>query len=246
MKPLLEVHRLCVPRNAHFAVQVERLTVYAGETLVLIGPNGAGKTTLLLGLARILKATQGSLRLNGEEIRDDLTYRRHLGLVLQDALLVSTTVWNNVALGLRFRGLPAAEIRQRTRRWLERLGVAHLAGRPATQLSGGEARRVSLARALALEPTLLLLDEPFAGLDAPTRERLREDFHAILSETRTTAILVTHELEEACTLATRVAVMLAGRVVQVGPVQEVFARPVNAAVGAYLRRLGAEERAAYS
>lgn len=146
------------------------------------------------------------------------------------------SVYDNAALGLRFRGTSRVEIRERVTHWLERLGVAHLTDRPARKLSGGEAQRVSLARAFVLQPNLLLLDEPFTALDSPTRMRLLEDLKSVLSETKMTTIFITHDLQEALKLATRMAVMLEGRIEQSGIPQEVFEQPANDRVAAFLGR----------
>jgi tungstate transport system ATP-binding protein len=145
-------------------------------------------------------------------------------------------VSENVALGLRYRGVSASERARRVDQWLERLGIGHLATRRAGHISGGEARRASLARAFVLEPALLLLDEPFGGLDTPSRQRLIGDLRVILAETRTTTVFITHQLEEALELSTRLAVMLAGRIQQIGVPGDVLARPASAEVGEFLGR----------
>jgi tungstate transport system ATP-binding protein len=137
---------------------------------------------------------------------------------------------------LKFRRSSKAQIEERVNHWLDRLGVAHLSQRPARKLSGGEAQRVSLARAFALQPELLLLDEPFTALDAPTRIRLLEDLKSVLSETKMATIFITHDLQEALKLATRMAVILDGRVEQIGIPQDVFDRPVNDRVAGFLGR----------
>jgi len=204
--------------------------------LAIVGPNGAGKSTLLLVLARLLHPEQGEILFNGKpaDCESDLDYRRRLALVLQDPLLFDTSVHENVASGLHFRGLPKNEIQPRVVTWLERLGIPHLANRRANELSGGEGQRVSLARALVLNPELLLLDEPFGALDPPTRSRLLDDLGQILPAAKTTTILITHDLKEAARLADRVAVLLEGQIVQIGAPQEVFASPSNTDVAAFL------------
>ena len=146
------------------------------------------------------------------------------------------SVCENAALGLKFRGKSKAEIDDRVNRWLNRLGVAHLSDRPARKLSGGEAQRVSLARAFVLQPDLLLLDEPFTSLDAPTRIRLLEDLKSVLSETKMTTIFITHDLLEAFKLATSVAVILDGQIEQIGPLTNVFEYPINDRVAGFLGR----------
>jgi len=217
-------------------LQADCLDVQEGEVLAIIGPNGAGKSTLLLTLARLLKPNGGEVTFYGQPMLSirDLDYRRRIGLVLQDPLLLDTSVYENVAAGLKFRRLPRTEIEKRVNHWLAQMGVAHLKGRSAKRLSGGEAQRVSLARAFALQPDLLLLDEPFSALDAPTRQALRQDLRDVLATTALTSIFITHDLDEALLLGDRVAVLLAGRLRQVGPPEEVFASPADADVAAFV------------
>jgi tungstate transport system ATP-binding protein len=236
MANLLEIHNLSVRRGETVVLQADCLEVREGEVLAIIGPNGAGKSTLLLTLARLLKPSQGEITLRGQPMQSirDLDYRRRLGLVLQDPLLLDTSVYENVAAGLKFRRMPRAEIERRCAYWLEQMGVPHLKNRSARQLSGGEAQRVSLARAFAIQPDLLLLDEPFSALDAPTRQSLRQDLRDVLTATALTSIFITHDLDEALLLGDRVAVLLAGRLRQVGPPAEVFASPADADVAAFV------------
>ncbi len=236
MSPLLEIRDLLVHREKMPVLEIEYLAIEPGEVLAVVGPNGAGKSTLLLTLARLLRAERGQILFNGEQAaaESDLDYRRRIALVLQEPLLLDLSVRENVAVGLKFRGTPAIEIEKRTAEWLGRLGVAHLANRPAKKLSVGEAQRVSLARAFVLQPELLLLDEPFTALDAPTRARLLDDLKSLLAETGTTTIFITHDLQEALKLAARMAVILNGKLEQWGSPQEVFARPVNEAMAKFL------------
>ena len=151
-----------------------------------------------------------------------LLNRRRIAVVFQDALLFNMSVWDNVALGLKLRGIKGAEAEARARHWLERFGISHLAKRPARTLSGGEAKRASLARAFVLNPEILFLDEPFNSLDAPTRQTLLGDFQAVLHETGITTVMVTHDRNEALALADRIAVLLDGRIRIIGAPQEVF------------------------
>jgi tungstate transport system ATP-binding protein len=236
LSPFLEVADLVMHRAGHQVLEINHLVVEKGQTLAVIGPNGAGKSTLLLGLAGLLKPTQGEIRLQGQAIqpKDSLAYRRRIGLVLQEALLLDTSVKNNLSSGLRFRGLPKAEISARVNLWAARLGITPLLNRPARQISGGEAQRASLARAFALQPELLLLDEPFSALDAPTRMRLLTDLQGLLRETRITAVFITHDLDEALMLGDQVAVLLDGRLRQVGTPKEVFATPSDSDVAAFV------------
>jgi tungstate transport system ATP-binding protein len=156
-------------------------------------------------VAHLLKAERGEIRFNGQNIASygDLAYRRRIGLVMQDALLLNRSVFDNVATGLRFRHLPKEEVTHRVNDWLERLGIPHLRGRLATQISGGEARRVALARAFVLQPDLLLLDEPFAALDRTSRHKLQEDLKSILTGTDMTVIFTTHSETDVQKLAER-------------------------------------------
>jgi len=229
LQPILEAHNLVVRRQGGVVLQVEHLAIYPGEILAVIGPNGAGKSTLLLTLTKLLKSTIGQIYHRGNLVSagDELAYRRQLALVLQDPLLVDATVYMNVATGLRFRRQSSARIKSRVEKALEHLGISHLKNRKANQLSGGEAQRVSLARALCIEPDILLLDEPFGALDAPTRTRLLEDFKQLLARTRQTTIFITHDMDEALALGDRVAVLVAGELRQIGPPEKVFSNPAD-------------------
>ena len=238
--PLVRIHHLLVrrgrPPHSQIALRLEELEIYRGETLAMIGPNGAGKSSLLLVLARLLPWQEGEIWFAGLplERQNALAYRRKIGLVLQEPLLLNRSVFDNVAAGLRFRGLPTDEVKQRVETWLERLGIVHLGNRPAGQLSAGEAQRASLGRALALQPELLLLDEPFNALDAPTRLRLMEDLHALLQNHSLTTVFVTHDQDEALQLGNRVAVFLEGSLRQVGSPQQVFGAPADEQVAAFV------------
>lgn len=236
MKALVEIRDLVVMRGAHPALQFDHLEILDGEVLAVVGPNGAGKSTLLLTLARLLKPKQGEILFNGQPANgeSDTAYRRRIALVMQDPLLFDRSVFENIASGLQFRGIAKVEVRRKVSLWLERLGVGHLSKRRAGQLSGGEAQRVSLARALVLEPQLLLLDEPFSALDPPTRSHLLEDLSALLDETATTTVFVTHDLMEAAAMAGRMAVISGNRLRQTGKPEEVFAAPVDEEVARFL------------
>jgi len=236
MKHLIEIRDLLVKRGQRPALQLDYLTIDKGEVLAIVGPNGAGKSTLLLTLARLLRPEHGEILFNGQQTRSesDTDYRRRIALVMQDPLLFDTSVFDNLASGLHFRGAAKDEIYQRVPFWLERLGVAHLSKRRAGQLSGGEAQRVSLARALVLEPQLLLLDEPFSALDPPTRAGLLDDLGVLLSETETTTVFVTHDLPEAAQVAERMAVISGNRLRQVGKPEDLFASPIDQEVAQFL------------
>ncbi len=235
----LEARGLGVDFAGRSVLEISRLAVEPGEILTLMGHNGSGKTTLLRVLGLLQPPTRGEVRLDGEAVpwgrrRRLLALRRRMAAVMQQPLLCRMSVARNVALGLRFRGLPAREVEARVAPWLERLGIAALRDRPAGALSGGEAQRVSLARALVLEPELLLLDEPFAALDAPTRRELLADLGEILRGARVTTLFATHDRGEALALGERIAVLIGGRLAQVGPAEEIFVRPASEEVARFV------------
>jgi tungstate transport system ATP-binding protein len=210
---VIEIRDLLVRRDGRPVLAIDHLRIGRDEVLAVLGPNGAGKTTLLLVLARLLKPERGTLQFESHAgpIENDLAYRRRISVVMQDPLLLDRSVFDNVAVGLRFRGVPAGEVRERTAAWLEKLGIAHLRDRPGLKLSGGEAQRVALARAFVLEPELLLLDEPFASLDAAARQALADELRRLLAETRTTTVFITHDPAEVRRLATRAVWLEDGR-----------------------------------
>lgn len=234
---ILEAKGLLVERGGQKVLEIASLQVSPSEVLVFIGPNGSGKTTLLLSLAMLLKTSAGTISYQGQTVRDGssvLRLRRRLAVVFQEPLLLNTTVWDNVALGLRLRGVGGNEIKDRVEKWLARFGIASLSRRQAKTLSGGEAQRASLARAFALQPEVLFLDEPFAALDTPTRQALTEDFLGVLRETKVTTVMVTHDRNEALTLASRVAVLMNGSVRQIGTPQEIFSSPADEEVASFV------------
>jgi molybdopterin-binding protein len=233
---VLGVRDVRLEYGAGFALEVPALEVAAGEVLALIGPNGSGKSTLLRVLGLLERPARGQVLVAGRPVdaRAALPERRRMATVFQEPLLADTTVLGNVELGLRFRGVAAAEAARRATRWLARFGVGALAARGARTLSGGEAQRVALARALVLEPDVLLLDEPFASLDQPTRTALLGDLGTVLREDRITTVLVTHDRGEALALADRVAVLMGGRVQQLAATAEVFQAPASEAVARFV------------
>ncbi|HZP35513.1 MAG TPA: ABC transporter ATP-binding protein [Methylomirabilota bacterium] len=234
--PVVALHGIRVVHSGTTVLDVPELAVEAGQVLAVIGPNGAGKSTLLRVMGLLQAPTAGSVRFQGERVSaaDGLTVRRRMASVFQAPLLADTTVRANVALGLRFRGLGGERGAARVGEWLDQLGIAHLADRQARSLSGGEAQRTALARALVLDPELLLLDEPFSALDQPTREGVIEDLGRILRRRRTTAVLVTHDRGEAQALGDRVGVMLGGRLLQVDQVDQVFRAPISDEVARFV------------
>lgn len=240
MSIILEVEDLRIRRGGVQVLDLPRFSVAAEEKVAVVGPNGAGKSSLLLGLACLLRRETGTISFRGELVteRGETAYRRKIAMVFQEPLLFDTTVIDNVAEGLRIRGKGREEAREAARESLELFKVGHLTGRSAHKLSGGEAQRVSLARAFAVRPELLLMDEPFSSLDLPTRIVLAEDLGRILHESGTAAIIATHDRIEAFHIVDRLVVMDAGSVVQEGRPGEVMERPVNSFVAAFRRTTG--------
>jgi ABC-type sulfate/molybdate transport systems ATPase subunit len=236
---MIQIRDLLVERNGINTLRIDALDIQHSETLAVVGPNGAGKSTLLLALARLLKPVHGEIIYGGKSLKqwDELEYRRKISFVFQSPLLMDMTVEQNVALGLKFRGIARKEIQERVVKWMQQLGVESLSKRRASQLSGGEAQRVSLARAFVLEPELLLLDEPFSALDPPTRAKLIEDLSALLKEGHLTAVFVTHNLNEATKLSHRIAVIVGGMLRQVGTAKQIKSRPADETVAAFLHEL---------
>ena len=239
MTALIEIRDLVIQRGGHEALQISALDIHRGETLALVGPNGAGKSTLLLALAKLIKPALGQINFNGDSFSklNDLEYRRKISFVFQDPLLLDMSVEENIALGLKFRGLTKEDIQMRVNQWMKQLGIDSLAKRRAGQISGGEAQRISLARAFVLEPELLLLDEPFSALDPPTRANLLDDLSALLAKDHRTALFVTHNLNEAAKLSQRIAIIIKGKLMQVGPAKQIKTQPVNEEVAAFLKEL---------
>lgn len=239
MSALVQIRDLRVRRSQASVLEIPSLDIEKGEVLAVVGPNGAGKTTFLLALANLLGRQEGEITFAGRSLRlwNALEHRRRISLVFQNPLLLDMSVADNVALGLRFRGRPAAEIKARVGEWLQKLGIEALGPRRAGELSGGEAQRACLARAFVLDPELLLLDEPFPALDPPTRLKLLDDLAALLAEDHRTAILITHNLKEAGKLSDRVAVIVGGRLRQVGPADQIKRRPADSEVAAFLKSM---------
>ena len=236
---MFQIRDIVINRNGRAVLQVDSLDIQRGETLTVVGPNGAGKSTLLLLLARLLKPSRGDVLYDGTSLKqlNELEYRRKISFVFQAPLLMDMTVEQNVAMGLKFRGTPKEESQARVVEWMKQLGVESLAKRRAGQLSGGEAQRVSLARAFVLEPELLLLDEPFSALDPPTRSRLIQELYDLLEGSLRTAVFVTHNLNEAAKLSHRIAVIIGGVLRQVGTAEQIKSNPADEAVAAFLHEL---------
>ena len=225
-------------RAGRLVLDIADLKVGPGESVAVIGPNGAGKSTLLQVMACLLPLDSGSLTVLGERIErgaNPIHVRRRTAMVLQRACLLNTSVFDNVALGLRIRKTPESTIRERVMDALSMFRVEHLAPRPARALSGGESQRVSLARAFALEPEILFLDEPFNALDLATRTALLREVGEAVRASGATTIFVTHDVTEIPFLGDRTIVMNEGRIAADGSIRHVLAADTRSALSELLR-----------
>lgn len=217
------------------AVESLDLTIEEGETLGIVGPSGCGKTTTLRMIAGFETPTAGRVLFDGEEVTHKSPERRNVGLVFQSyALFNNMSVIANVAFGLKMQGLAKTERRERAMELLEMFGIEELADRDPRTLSGGQQQRVGLARALAIEPEILLLDEPMTGLDAQLKERLQVEIGDLLDRLDVTVLYVTHDQEEAMIMADRIAVLNDGHLEQVGTPSEIYESPANEFVASFV------------
>ena len=233
--PLISIRALHVGYDQTDVLKGVDLDIAAGEMIALLGGSGCGKTTLLRTLAGFTPARSGSVTVNGQDVLRQPPERRGMAMVFQSyALWPHMTVAQNIAYGLRLRGMARAEIARRTEDKLTLLGLAGFGQRRVTQLSGGQRQRVALGRALAVEPEILLLDEPLSNLDAGIRQQMRHEIRALQKQLGLTAILVTHDREEALAMADRVVILNQGRVEQVGTPEQVFHQPATPYVAAFM------------
>lgn len=209
--------------------------VPAGSLTALLGPSGSGKSTLLRAIAGLDTPDTGTITINGRDVTNIAPQRRGIGFVFQHyAAFKHLTVRDNVAFGLKIRKVPKSDIKDRVDNLLEVVGLAGFQTRYPNQLSGGQRQRMALARALAVDPQVLLLDEPFGALDAKVREDLRAWLRRLHDEVHVTTVLVTHDQAEALDVADRIAVLNQGRIEQVGTPAEVYDSPANAFVMSFL------------
>ena len=220
-------------------VALDRVSAGVGdnEFICLLGPSGCGKTTLLRLVAGLIRPDSGEIRLEGTDVSGLPTRKRGFGIVFQSySLFPDMTVAQNVGYGLKIRGTPAEKIRSRVGQLLEMIRLPHLADRYPGQLSGGQQQRVALARSIAVDPRLLLLDEPLSALDAKVRAELRAEIHTLQRELRIPTIMVTHDQEEALVLADRIICMNHGEVIQTGTAGELYLHPRTRFVADFMGR----------
>jgi thiamine transport system ATP-binding protein len=230
---MLSLREVSVSYDGQSAVERVSLDLPDGEVLAVLGPSGCGKSTLLRAIAGLELLRDGSIAWDGVDLVDVPTHRRGFALMFQDGqLFPHLTVGRNVGYALRLRRTP--DTAARVEELLAMVGLQGYADRLPNTLSGGERQRVALARSLAVEPRLLLLDEPLSALDAGLRERLAGELRGILRAAGTTALMVTHDHEEAFTVADRLAVMRSGRVVQQGPIDQVWRSPADPETALFL------------
>ncbi|MBS3997568.1 MAG: polyamine ABC transporter ATP-binding protein [Hydrogenophaga sp.] len=217
------------------AVDEVSLSIGKGEIFALLGSSGCGKSTLLRMLAGFEKPTSGRILLGGQNVAAMPPYERPVNMMFQSyALFPHLNIWENVAFGLKREGLPKAEVRQRTDEMLALVQLTPYAQRKPHQLSGGQQQRVALARSLAKRPKLLLLDEPLGALDKKLREQTQFELVNIIEKVGVTVVMVTHDQEEAMTMASRIAIMSKGRVLQVGTPKQIYEYPANRFVADFI------------
>ena len=217
------------------AVDEVSLSIGRGEIFALLGSSGCGKSTLLRMLAGFESPTSGRILLGGQDVARLPPYERPINMMFQSyALFPHLDIWENIAFGLKREGLPRAEIQQRVGEMLDLVQLSQYARRKPHQLSGGQQQRVALARSLAKKPKLLLLDEPLGALDKKLREQTQFELVNIIEQVGVTCVMVTHDQEEAMTMANRIAIMSKGRVLQVGDPEEVYEHPANRFVADFI------------
>ncbi|MEM2094262.1 MAG: ABC transporter ATP-binding protein [Candidatus Bathyarchaeia archaeon] len=231
----VEVQNVTKCFGAVKAVDEVSFRVDDGKLFFLLGPSGCGKTTLLRLVAGFYKPDKGKIFLGNQLMNDVPPHRRSIGMVFQNyALWPHMTVYDNIAYGLRIRGVPTSQRVERVKEILKVVKMEEFASRYPNQLSGGQQQRIALARALVIEPDVLLLDEPLSNLDAKLRLETRDEIKRIQRELKVTTIYVTHDQEEALSMADEIAIMNSGRIEQVGTPQEIYNRPRNVFVASFL------------
>ncbi|CAM3785405.1 ABC transporter ATP-binding protein [Mesobacillus zeae] len=232
---MITLENILVKKKDKTILSVPHFSLSKGSTCGIMGPNGAGKSTLLKTLSFLERPSSGTITFQGAEITGSVSLetRRHFAVALQQSLLLDTSVYQNVALGLKLRNRPKREIRERVEFWLQTFSISHLSKKNALQLSGGEAQRVNLARAMVLGPKVLFLDEPFSALDFPTKSKLIKDLKDIINKTETTTVLISHDLMEIKYFTENLAILIDGQIKQYGATADVLSNP-NAETAAFI------------
>jgi putrescine transport system ATP-binding protein len=234
-KAFLQIQDVVKDFNGYKAVNNARVDIAKGEIFALLGPSGCGKSTLLRMLAGFETPTSGRIVLGGVDLASLPPYERPMNMMFQSyALFPHLSVWENIAFGLKREGLPRERIAERVEAMLKLVQLGKYAQRKPHQLSGGQQQRVALARSLAKQPQLLLLDEPLGALDKKLREETQLELVNIIEQVGVTCVMVTHDQEEAMTMASRIAVMSEGRFLQVGPPGEIYETPATRFVADFI------------
>lgn len=228
MSPLLKMENVVYKINKRTVLNIKEFSVEENDIMGIMGPNGAGKSTLLKLLSLLDFPNEGRIEYRQKRIEAGnitINLRRKFAIAMQQASLLNTSVYQNVAIGLKVRKVPKKLIKEKVDYWLDVFKISHLAKKHAYHLSGGEAQRVNLARALILDPEVLFLDEPFAALDFPTKIQLLKELKEILKKTNTTTVFVSHDLLEVKFLTDKLAILMEGEIRQTGETKAVIESP---------------------
>ncbi|MEE2876092.1 MAG: ATP-binding cassette domain-containing protein [Chloroflexota bacterium] len=228
----LSMSKIVVHRSGQRVLSFESFNLARGESLAIIGANGSGKSSFLLAASLLIPSTEGEIFYFGTKISraNRRDFRRLSSISFQDPVLLDRTVVDNLKIAMDLRGFKKTQIRTLAYSWLERLGVEHLATKKPHELSGGERQRVSLARAFALQPAILMLDEPFTAIDPVDKRSISRDLHDLINESELSSIVVTHDISEAVVLASKVVVLIDGFIHQAGAMKDVLNHPKSADV----------------
>ncbi len=231
----MQLRGVCKRFDKVEAVQTTDLDIQEGALVTLLGPSGCGKTTILRMVAGLETPTAGDIYIKGRRVNDIPIHKRNLGMIFQNyALFPHKTIHDNVAFGLKYRDVPKAEIRRKVEKALEVVRLPGVERRYPSQLSGGQQQRIALARAIVIEPDVLLMDEPLSALDENLREDMRREIDNLQRLLGVTTIFVTHDQREALSMSDSIVVMKEGRILQQGPPEEVYNMPVNHFVADFL------------
>jgi len=234
-KPMVQFKGIMKRFGKVTAVEKMNFDIEEGSLVTLLGPSGCGKTTLLRMVAGLEEPSEGDILINGVRVNDTPIHKRNLGMIFQNyALFPHKTIFDNVAFGLKYRSVPKADIEQKVKRALEMVRLPGVENRMPSQLSGGQQQRIAMARAIVIEPDVLLMDEPLSALDENLREEMRREVDNLQQMIGVTTIFVTHDQREALSMSDKILVMKAGRKQQEGKPQEVYNEPANHFVADFL------------